>query len=329
MRPDPLRSAVLAQALNVPLPEGARAAADAVARAGGDAVGGLVFFGSRRTAAAPDPWSAYDFFVATRGYVPFYRAVRAAGHARRSPRLLAALNAWLPPNQFHLRWRAPGGGEGLAKCAVIDLDRLGRETGTERSDHFCAGRLFQPASLAWSADAEARETLLDALVRAHRATYGWVRPWLPERFDVEAYCRTLLEVSMRFEIRPEPRSRVLALWQAQRDEQLAVYPLLLRELAEKGELSEERGLFALRRPVASAERLRRRLYFIRSLARATVRWPKYVVTVEGWLDYLLRKVERRTGHRIEPTPSERKLPLLLLWGKFYRVWRSRDRPPEG
>jgi hypothetical protein len=329
MRPDPLRAAVLVQAVGVPLPEGARAAAEAVARAGGDAVRGVLFFGSRRTGAAPDPWSAYDLFVATRGYGSFYGALRAAGDVHRSPWLLAALNAWMPPNQVHVRWRAPGGEEGLAKCAVIDLERLARETTAERSDHFCIGRLFQPASLAWSADEEARQTLLDALIRAHRATWGWVRPWLPERFDVEGYCRTLLEVSMRFEIRPEARSRVLALWQAQRDEQLAAYPLLLRELADAGELTDERGVFALRRPVTRLERIRVRLYFTRSLVRATVRWAKYVVTVEGWLDYLLRKVERRTGHRIEPTPTERKLPLLLLWGKFYRAWRGRDRPPEG
>jgi hypothetical protein len=298
-----------------------------IARAGGEAVRGLIFFGSRRTAAAPDPFSAYDFFVATRGYVRFYEALRTAGITGRSPRLLAALNACLPPNHVHLPWRAPGGEEGLAKCAVIALERLARETGGRRRDHFCIGRLFQPSSLAYSADAEARETLLDALTSAHRLTWSWVRPWLPERFDAEGYCRTLLEVSMRHEIRPEPRARVLALWQAQRDEQMAVYPVLLRELVEKGELSEEGGRFALRRPVTRGERLRTRVYFARSLARATLRWPKYTVSVEGWLDYLLRKVERRTGHRIEPSPAERRLPLLLLWGKFYRFWRARDRPP--
>ena len=69
------------------------------------------------------------------------------------------------------------------------------------------------------------------------------------------------------------------------------------------------------------------MYFARSLARATLRWPKYVVSVRGWLDYLLRKVERRTGQRIEPSAKQRELPLLLLWAKFYRFWRTRDRPP--
>ena len=69
-------------------------------------------------------------------------------------------------------------------------------------------------------------------------------------------------------------------------------------------------------------------YFAWSLVRATLRWPKYVLSVPGWLDYVLRKVERRTGHRIQPTAAERRLPLLLLWGKFYRFWRARDRPPD-
>jgi hypothetical protein len=328
MPPDPLRAAIETRASAASLPEGAAVAADTIARAGGETVRGLIFFGSRRTAAAPDPWSAYDFFVATRGYAGFYESMRASGHARRGPRLLAALNAWLPPSQLHLRWRAPGGDQGLAKCAVIDLDRLARETDKGRQDHFCIGRLFQPATLAYSADADSREALLDVLTRAHRLTYWWVRPWLPDRFDVEGYCRTLLEVSMRHEIRPEPRARVVGLWAAQRDEQMAVYPVLLRELVGKGELTEDAGRFAVRRAVTATERLRTRAYFARSLARATLRWPKYVVSVSGWLDYLLRKVERRTGHRIQPTAAERKLPLLLLWGKFYRFWRARDRPPD-
>jgi len=307
MPADRLRAAVEAQALQPP-GEGARAAADAIVGAGGAAVRGLIFFGSRRTAAAPDPWSAYDFFVATRGYVRFYEALRAAGQAHRPPWVLCALNRCLPPNQVHLRWRDPAAGEGLAKCAVIELERLVRETTAERHDHFCIGRLFQPASLAYAADEEARESLLNALTRARRLTYTWIRPWLPERFDVEDYCRTLLEVSMRHEIRPEPLARVQALWEAQRAEQLAVFPLLLGELVDKGELAVDHGRFALRRPAARPEQWRGRVYFARSLARATLRWPKYVVSVRGWLDYLLRKVERRTGRASSPARNSASCP---------------------
>jgi hypothetical protein len=48
-----------------------------------------------------------------------------------------------------------------------------------------------------------------------------------------------------------------------------------------------------------------------------------VVTFDNWLDYIARKVERRTGKRVEITPWERRLPLLLLWPKVVRVLRDR------
>ena len=35
---------------------------------------------------------------------------------------------------------------------------------------------------------------------------------------------------------------------------------------------------------------------------ATARWLKHVVTFDNWLDYIARKVQRRTGMRIEITP---------------------------
>jgi hypothetical protein len=327
---DPLREAVAARALETLLSGPTREAAAAVAGAGGGAVRGLLFFGSRRTGAAPDPWSAHDFFVMTSAAIPFYRALRAAGQTHRQPLLLALLEHWMPPNQIPV-WsrRSEEGNEGLAKCAVLRLDRLRRETSPRRHDHFCAGRLFQPTAVAYAADASAREALVDAMTSAHRETYRWVRPWLPPRFDSESYCRTLLTVSMRYEIRPEPRGRAEALWAAQREEQLRVYPLLLAELLARGELVEpEPGVFALARPVGAWERLRLLLYFNRSRARATLRWFKYTATFEGWLDYILRKMQRHTGRRIEVSERERRLPLLLLWGKFYRAWRGRDHTPR-
>src|SRR6185503_9585120 len=81
-----------------PRPDARAAAAPFVAAGAGAGVRAVLFFGSRRTKASPDPWSAYDFFVLTESYGAFYRALARQGLLRRSPRLVAALNAWLPPN---------------------------------------------------------------------------------------------------------------------------------------------------------------------------------------------------------------------------------------
>jgi hypothetical protein len=321
-----LREAVRARVLPREPSEHALSAARAVARGGGASVLGVVFFGSRKTQAGPDPWSAYDFFVVTSEYASFYRSLGCAGLLRRSPRLLAALNVVLPPNQVSLRFDSPPGTASHAKCAVISLARLQRETSPRRSDHFCLGRLFQPTEVLYAADGASREAIVDAIASAHALTYAWVRPWLPPKIHVEDYCRTLLRVSLGGEIRPEPEGRAQRLWEAQRDYLREVYAVLLRDLEASGELLRAAdGSLALARPATARERIAMACYFRWSLLRATCRWAKHMLTFEGWLDYIVRKASRHTGEPIVLTPRERRLPLLFLWPRLVRFLRHKDR----
>jgi len=298
------------------------AARDLVSAGGGEVVG-VVFFGSRRTSAErADPWSAHDFFVLVRRYPEAYAALRRSGKTDKSPRLMALLNVCLPPNQVSLRL-----GDPLihAKCSVIALATFLRETSPYRRDHFCIGRLFQPSLVLSAADPETSRSIVQALVSAHAETYRWVRPWLPERFDADAYCRTALRVSLGREIRPEPEGRAEGLWAAQREEQTPVYARLLEELAASGELRPVApDTWSLVRPVTTGERLRLEAYFAWSLVRATARWLKHMVTFENWLDYILRKVARHTGEEIVLTPRERRMPLLFLWPRLFRFLRQKD-----
>lgn len=309
------------------LPEGghveARAAAAALAAVAGDSLAGVIFFGSRKSQAGFDRHSAWDFFVVTRGYSPFYRRLRSAGRLRRAPGLVAALNAVLPPNQLRLSLDGPGGPV-TAKCAVIGLEDLERATSARRRDHFSAGRLFQPVEIVHAADAASAERLFACILSAHRQTWSWARPWLPDRFDADTFYRSALEVSLAGEIRPESSRRASVLWEAQAEHRSAVYPSLLRELEQSGALVREGDGWRPLRPPGSLERFRLRLYFAVSKARATLRWFKYVVTFDDWLDYILLKVERHTGRRIELTAAQRRYPLLLLWPALFRHLREKE-----
>ncbi len=174
--PEALRAAVAARVRpSAPRPDAA-AVARAVVDAGGEAVRSVVFFGSRKTRAHPDAYSAYDLFVVVDAYTPFYRSLRARGRLRHRPSLGAALNAWLPPNQVSLPVALADGTRVLAKCAVVSEAALQRATSPLRKDHFIAGRLFQPTELLFCAGPPAEGSVLDALVSAHVLTYDWVRP---------------------------------------------------------------------------------------------------------------------------------------------------------
>jgi hypothetical protein len=239
----------------------------------------------------------------------------------------AALNAWLPPNQVSLPVSLADGTRVLAKCAVVSETALQRGTSPYRGDHFMAGRLFQPTEVLYSAGPPAEEAVLDALVSAHALTYDWVRMWLPARFDVADYCRTLLRVSYAGEIRPEPEGRAEALWRAQEDYLRPVYSVLLEALQARGDLvSPESGVYALARPSSAFARVRSRFYFQWSLVRATARWAKYVVTFEDWLEFMLHKVRRHSGQTIELTERERRMPLIFLWPRVIDYLRHKDKP---
>jgi hypothetical protein len=322
----PLARAVAERTLSPSDDPALDAAARRLAAVAGDSLRGLLFFGSRRTRAArADAWSAYDLFVVVSRYGRFYDALRAAGLSRKRSGLLAAVSRVLPPTQLSLRFAA----EGVhVKAAVIDERALVRETSPARHDHFCIGRLFQPARLLYAGDEGAREAALACLVSAVRETWGWARPWLPARFDAAAYGRSALGTSMRFEVRPEPAGRADELWEAQRELQAPVLEALLRELGAAGELRPLEGApgsWSIARAVGSGERLRRELYFRRSLARATARWLKHVVSFEGWLEYIVHKASRHGGEELRLDERERRYPLLLLWGRAFRYLRSARR----
>jgi hypothetical protein len=321
-----LREAVAKVALSPEPDDALRTATERLRTAAGDTLEGCVFFGSRRTGAArANVHSAYDLFAVVASYRPFYEALRQAGLCGKSPRLLAAISRVLPPTQISVVFREP---DLRAKVSVVRRDVFARETSARSRDHFTIGRLFQPSRILAARSDDRAEELLDALVSAHAETWRWSRPWLPRVFDVEAYGRCLLEVSMGWEVRPEPPGRATALWRAQREVQAPVFEALLDELAAHGALrrsSEGPTEWAVVQEPGVLERLRLRLYFTRSMLRATARWGKHVLSFEGWLDYIVRKASRHTGEAIELSERERRWPLLFLWGRVFRYLRAKSR----
>jgi hypothetical protein len=318
------RAAVATRVLS---PEGDAAlqeAAQELALASHGTLDALVFFGSRRTGAAQaNAWSAYDVFVLVHRYRPFYEAMYRAGRSGKRPGFLALLSRWLPPTQYSIRFEES---PVHLKATVIRTDTFHRETSPRRRDHFCIGRLFQPSRILYARDRPSREALVDDLVSAHAETWRWSRPWLPPAFDADGYGRNALRVSMSWEVRPEPPGRAEALWEAQGAEQTPVFEALLADLAERGEIvPAAEGLWSPARPASRGETLRLKLYFRRSIMRSTARWPKHVLSFEGWLDYILRKAQRHGGEPVELSARERRWPLIFLWPRVYRYLRAKNR----
>ena len=58
---------------------------------------------------------------------------------------------------------------------------------------------------------------------------------------------------------------------------------------------------------------------------SVLRLVKGLFTFEGGFDYVLWKIERHSGVRVEVSPRARRYPLLAGWGVIWRrLWLDRD-----
>lgn len=297
----------------------------------GESALAIVHYGSHAHRADARPESAPDFFVIVARYLDAYRSVAATVGTSYRPRVAAMLNRILPPNVIAIAANAgpqmPGQRDPAAqivraKCAVFSMRDFQRACLTPR-DHFVQGRLAQHAQLAWTRNAESRTAVEDAIVGLRARSFERNRANLPQRFDAKAYCRVLIHTSFAVEIRPERPERIDALLEAQRLTMVPMYVGFLRWLADRGTLIPDGDAYRDAHPPGRWSRARSTLYFRVTKARATLRWAKYVLLYDDWLEYVVQKVARRSGTPIELTERERRWPLIFLWPKALRFLRSR------
>jgi hypothetical protein len=305
---------------NVDVVPQVREALDILTEACGDNLVAVVFFGSLLLGTSPTEESAADLFVVVHDYKRFYRDLGTRLPAARSAGVMAGLNKLLPPNVIYLR--NPGDLRAGAKCFVIGREAFARALSLDSPDHFCRGRLCQRVQVVYARSEVVAEEIERELEGARRVALEWVPLYLPRRFDTLMFCRRMLEVSYRSEIRPESRSRVREVFEAQKTYFLLMFGRLLEEAVAGGKFERLNGDYRLPKRPSLSTCLSWRYFFAKSKMRATLRWGKYMLTFEDWLDYIARKAERRTGVRLELNKSERRLPALLLWPKLFRVLKA-------
>lgn len=316
---DPLRAA-FAEPPSDPSP--ARLVRSIQQVVGADQVRAIFLFGSHMVQASPDRNSAYDLVVVVERYRAFYDAITRAGLSRRSPLIQSALNRVLAPNVIAL---APEGWDDgpVAKVMVVEPAAFERALSVRSPDHFLKGRLVQKVALLHARDPRCAHWAAELFQGAREGILAWVGPFLDEPFTPAGAALCMLRTSYAGEVRPEAHDRVLDVFAAQRGFLEGMMGRVLSGAAERGVLREREGAYRFTRGQTAGDRRRLRRYFLRSKVRATARWLKHVMTFDNWLDYIARKVERRTGMRIEITPWERRLPFVLLWPKALRVLRAR------
>lgn len=226
----------------------------------------------------------------------------------------ALLGEVLPPSVYRLRR-----GKSYAKLSVVTAAQLESQCAASGKDLHLAGRLSKRVALLWARDGASRELVVDAQLTALRTLAPLALSRLGTRVTLDGFIDALLRLSYESEIRIVEPHKVAALFAAEREHYRAVARALLFELgalpdAASGELVVPTVV------VAPRAHLVRRLR--RSRRRALLRWPKYLLTYDGWLDYLLTKLARN-GKPIALSDWQRRLPLILALPVLYRLATAR------
>ena len=226
----------------------------------------------------------------------------------------ALLGDLLPPSVYRLRRR----NELYAKLSVATVAHLESGCSPRAKDLHLAGRLSKRVALVWARDAASRALVVAAQVAALRTLAPLALSRLGPRVTPDRFIETLLGLSYESEIRIVEPAKVAALFEAEREHYRAIAQALLGELGARP-VAASGELIVPPAAVAASAVVARRLR--RSRRRALLRWPKYLLTYDGWLDYLLKKLER-TGQPVVLTEWQRRLPLVLALPVLFRLATS-------
>jgi hypothetical protein len=289
------------------LPAGIDALCDAIEDRHGPAVLGIAFYGScRRKQDASD--GLVDLLVVVEDY-----------HSALGSRVSALLNFLLPPNVYYLQ---TGLGDSTLRCkyAIIRLDQLERRA-RSRHDHYFWARFCQPLRLA-RGDAQVHRRLARLRSEAALSFARRIAPLMTDELAPDAFWTLALKTSYRCELRPEPEGAARTLI----GHDPGYWRTLSRDLAGQpdsglawsgGKLASTRGTSA--RLAARLSWAGRRISGkVMNLARLF----KAAGTFTNGVDYLVWKVERHSGVKVEPTERMRRHPRLAIWGLAWQMWRQ-------
>lgn len=311
---------IVTEELAQPAPNEALVLAAEIRRRHGAAVAAILFYGSCLRTENTEG-GVLDFYILVNSYRAAY-----------SSRALAWANALLPPNVFYLEVRASQRTV-RAKYAVISTEDFERAASPRGVYSIVWARFCQPALLVYARDEMVRTVVARSVVQAVITMVTRMVALLPtsgdtQRFRPEDLWRRGFEETYRAELRVESPETIRGIYEAAPDRYDRVALETLLELERRGFLQvrvEGRLLHVAmtarqRRRARLGWRIRRPLTKVLSAARLV----KSAATFGDWLPYVLWKIERHTGVRIEPSERQRKHPLLWGWPVILKLLLRRE-----
>jgi hypothetical protein len=278
----------------------------------GEAVEAILFYGScLRT--GDDRGGLVDLYV----LVERYRNAEPR-------RILAILNKLLPPNVFYIE--VPFENRVVrAKYAVLSLADL--EDGTSRRwfHSYIWGRFAQPTGLVFARNEQIAMFVQSALTQAVLTFIGRALPLVPSPFTARDLWQQGLRLSYRAELRAERPEKLARLYEAAPDYYERITRSAMKLLPFKVDIQQKDGTY---RYVAAISDRTRRICRADWIVRrwqgkllSALRLLKGWLTFRGGVNYVLWKIERHSGIKIDIPAKLKRYPLVATCVIFWKLYR--------
>ena len=304
---------IVGQLSDQPIPLAIQAAGNFLAHKYGRAVQGILLYGSCLRAGT-DQNGLVDCYA----IVDDYRTVYTASW-------LALFNKWLPPNVFYGEVEVDGHKVRM-KYAILSLDDFEKSVTPKWFHSYFWGRFAQPTAVMACPSREMKERIIECLGNAVLTFLGNVVPQLPQQFSAKDIWYRGLTLSYGAELRAEPTGRVTTLWESNQAYYEQAAHAAFSEHFPKVEViqSDARSLFEVHSSKwdCTKNRIGWIVRRIQGKILSIVRLMKAAFTFQGGADYLIWKIERHSGVKVELTPAQRKHPIWAGLTTFWRLYRQ-------
>ena len=281
----------------------------------GEAAQGILFYGSCLR-SGDDLDGLVDLYLLVDDYRKAFKS-----------RIQAFLNALLPPNVYYLE-REFQGHTVRTKYAILSLADFQKGTSEDWFHSYLWGRFCQPTAVLYARNDDVKKKIQKGFAQSVMTFLARVLPMVSHEFSARQIWRRGLTLSYGAELRSENPAKRARLFDAAPD----YYEEVTRQAVDSMpypveiEINDEGGPVRYCTQISKATRLKGRLgWGLRSLLGkllSVLRLMKAALTFEGGVDYILWKIERHTGVRIDVEPQPKRRSLLSLGVLAWRLYRK-------
>ncbi|MGD2039166.1 MAG: hypothetical protein PVH28_14845 [Desulfobacterales bacterium] len=298
--------------ISQPVPPAIKTLSDTLLATYGKAVEAILFYGScLRT--GDDRGGLVDLYVIVDRY--------GSAEPRR---ILAALNKLLPPNVFYLE--VPFENRVVrAKYAMLSLTDFKHGASGRCFHSYIWGRFAQPVGLLYARNKQVIQDLELILTQAVLTFATRVLPQVASTFTARDFWRKGLELSYRAELRAERPEKLARLLEATPDYYEQITRFAMAAVSLPVDMKVDGNSACYKATIPKRLRFKTRLdWFVRrwqGKLLSVLRLLKGLLTFHGGVDYILWKIERHSGERIEVPPHLVRYPLIATCIIFWRLYR--------